>query len=372
MNPINQLHSLGQSVWYDNIERRILRNGELAGIVENGKIRGVTSNPSIFNNAISKSNDYDEAVIHLAKAGKNKVEIYEALVIEDIQTACDLFITLYKDSMGGDGFVSLEVSPYLANNTKGTIEDARRLWKLVDRPNLMIKIPATINGLPAITQAIADGININVTLIFSIERYQEVMEAYLAGLETRLDAGYPIDHVSSVASFFVSRIDSNVDRRLQALVDEGKLLLTRARELQGKIAVANAKLAYVSYKGVFQGERFSKLKAKGGRVQRALWASTSTKDQNYTDTKYVDELIGPDTINTIPPKTLKAFEDHGIAKFTLEEAVPAAQSAMDDLAFTGISLAEVTKELEEQGVKSFTDAYTSLLESVEKRRLAVE
>jgi len=371
MNPINKLHSLGQSIWFDNIERRILINGELATLVKNGKIRGVTSNPSIFNNAISKSKDYDEAIIPLAKVGKSKVEIYETLVIKDIQAACDLFTPLFKETKRADGYVSLEVSPYLANDTEGTIEDARRLWGLVDRPNLMIKIPATIHGLPAVTQAITDGINVNVTLIFSIERYQGVMDAYLTGLEKRLEAGEPIDTVSSVASFFVSRIDTKIDGLIQDLVDEGSLSIVRGKDLFGKIAVANAKLAYASYKEVFNGERFSKQKAKGGRIQKALWASTSAKNPDFPDTKYVDELIGPDTINTIPPKTLDAFEDHGTAKLTLERDIPAAQSALDDLASIGILLAEATRDLEEQGVNSFADAYTTLLESVEKRRLAV-
>jgi transaldolase len=371
MNPIHELHKLGQSVWFDNIERRILENGELASMVENGIIRGVTSNPSIFNNAISNSKDYDGAIIPLAKGGNNKVEIYEALVIEDIQAACDLFAPLFQKTKGEDGYVSLEVSPYLADNTKGTIDDARRLWGLVDRPNLMIKIPATIKGLPAVTQVIADGINVNVTLIFSIERYQKVMDAYLTGLERRLESGETIGAVTSVSSFFVSRIDTKIDGWIQEQITDGRLTTDQGNVLFGKIAVASAKLAYVKYKEVFHGERFGRLKEKGGRIQKALWASTSAKNPEYPDTKYVDDLIGPDTINTIPPNTLDAFGDHGTAKLTLEEDVPAAQSSLDYLASIGISLAKATKDLEKQGVQSFADAYSALLESVEKRRLAV-
>jgi transaldolase len=365
MNSIKKLHSLGQSIWYDNIERQLLTSGEMAAMIDRGKIRGVTSNPSIFNNAIAKSNDYDHALEPLAKEGASKEKIYEALAVKDIRDACDLFRPLYDESVGGDGFVSLEVSPYLAHDTLGTVKDAARLWKLVDRPNLMIKIPGTRKGLPAITQSIAAGINVNVTLIFSIERYEKVMEAYLDGLDQRLASGQPIDHVASVASFFVSRIDSNIDSRLESLGGDG------AKELQGKIAVANAKLAYAHHKEIFAGQRWDQLRSAGGNIQRALWASTSTKNPSYPDTKYVDELIGPNTVNTVPPKTLIAFQDHGTAELTLESDLEAAQAAMDELALLDISMAEVTQELEDQGVKAFADAFTALLESVEKRRVAV-
>ena len=326
MNSIEKLHSLGQSIWYDNIERQLLIGGEMAAMIDRGEIRGVTSNPSIFNNAIAKSNDYDDALEPLAKEGASKDKIYEALAVKDICDACDLFRPLYDESEGGDGFVSLEVSPYLAHDTQATVKDAARLWKLVDRPNLMIKIPGTREGLPAITQSIAAGINVNVTLIFSVERYEKVMEAYLYGLDQRLDAGQPINHVASVASFFISRIDSNIDSRLESLGGH------RAKELQGKIAVANAKLAYARHKEIFAGERWNQLQSAGGNIQRALWASTSTKNPSYPDTKYVDELIGPNTVNTVPPKTLIAFQDHGTAELTLEADLEAAQAAMDELA----------------------------------------
>ncbi len=312
MNPIEKLHSLGQSIWYDNIERRLLKSGELAAMIERGEIRGVTSNPSIFHNAIAKSNDYDAALVPLAKDGVGKEEIYETLAVDDIRAACDLFRPLYDETNGGDGYVSLEVNPYLAHDAAGTAVDAARLWTWVDRPNLMIKIPATKAGLPAITKSIAKGINVNVTLIFSIERYEKVMEAYLAGLEQRLAAGLPIESVASVASFFVSRIDSNVDARLEAIGSQP------AANLQGRVAVANAKLAYAAHKKIFAGSRWEKLRASGGYAQRALWASTSTKNPSYSETKYIDELIGPNTVNTVPPATLIAFGEHGSAALTLE------------------------------------------------------
>jgi len=365
MRPIEKLHSLGQSIWYDNIERRLLKNGELAAMIARGEIRGVTSNPSIFQKAIANSSDYDKTLLHLAKAGASKEDIYETLAVEDIQAACDLFRPLYNETEGGDGYVSLEVSPYLANDTDATAGEAARLWTLVDRPNLMIKIPGTKEGLPAITRSIIAGINVNVTLIFAIPRYQEVMEAYLVGLEQRLAAGQAIEKIASVASFFVSRIDSNVDKRLSAIGSPGALAL------QGKIAIANAKLAYAAHLQVFSDQRWEKLQDAGGRLQRPLWASTSTKNPAYSDTMYVDELIGPNTVNTVPPATLVDFMDHGVVALTLKADLESAQKAMDELAALGISMADVTQELEDQGVKAFADSFTALLDSVEKRRRAV-
>ncbi len=371
MNPIDQLHRLGQSMWYDNIERRILSDGTLAGMVKRGEIRGVTSNPSIFNKAISGSKDYDQDLMPLAKAGKNKEEIYESLAVADIQAACDLFLPLYTETRGGDGYVSMEVSPYLARETDRTLIEASRLWNLVSRPNLMVKIPATKEGLPAITQAIEKGININVTLIFSLGRYREVMESYIRGLEYRLGQDKPVDSIASVASFFVSRIDTNIDSRLRDLVEQGMASSVQAEDLQGKIAIASARLAYDLHKSVFSSERFSGLRAIGAQVQRPLWASTSTKNPDYPDTMYVNELIGPNTVNTVPPKTLIAFKDHGEVALTLESCLECARNAMDNLETVGISLKHVTEELEVQGVKSFADAFTELLESIEQRRLAV-
>ncbi len=372
VTPIQQLHRLGQSVWYDNIERRLLENGYLERMISERIIRGVTSNPSIFNNAISNSTDYDRDLEYLAKTGKNAMEIYETLAIADIKGACDRFQPLYETTKGKDGYVSLEVNPYLANEFKETVADAKRLWKMVDRPNLMVKIPATVEGLAAISESIFEGININVTLIFSIERYKQVIESYLTGLEKRLDHGMPINRIASVASFFVSRIDTNVDKQVSDLLASGKITITQANKVWGKIAIANAKFAYSVFKESFNSERFQHIQSKGGHIQRPLWASTSTKNPVYPDTIYVDELIGPDTVNTIPPHTLEAFLDHGKAELTLETDISSASEVMVTLSEIGISIKDVTDKLEIQGVKSFTDSFTSLLNSIENRRNATK
>jgi transaldolase len=370
MNTTLQLLEAGQSVWYDNIQRSLLKNGELAGMVERGEIFGVTSNPTIFMNAITKSKDYDDSLMPLMTAGLNNEQIFFCLAIEDIQAAADMFQPLYQRTAGGDGYVSLEVSPLLAHDTAGTLAQAKELWQRVNRPNLMVKIPATKAGLPAITDAIAAGINVNVTLIFSRERYAEVMEAYLAGLEKRVDAGLPVGSIASVASFFVSRVDTLVDGLLQKMVSAGGPQAVQAQALPGKAAIANARLAYADYKKVFTAERFLKLKAKGARVQRPLWASTSTKNPAYRDVMYVEELVGPDTVDTVPPATLVAFLDHGLVRPSLEENLGAAEQALADLASLGISMDAVTKQLEEEGVKSFSDAFNVLLQAVESRRPA--
>jgi transaldolase/glucose-6-phosphate isomerase len=358
--PLQQLISFGQSVWYDNIERRLLANGELAAMIERGDIRGVTSNPTIFQNAIAKSSDYDSALVPMAWAGWNAEQIFWQLAIEDIRAACDLFLPLYRQTDGGDGYVSLEVNPRLAHDTETTVSEARRLWAAVDRPNLMIKIPATLEGLPAIRQVIAAGINVNVTLIFSITRYQLVMEAYLSGLEDRLAAGGKIASIASVASFFISRIDTKAD----------KAIGDRAPELLGKLAIANAKLAYQEYKKVFESERFAKLQPKCARVQRPLWASTGTKNPAYPDTLYLDTLIGPETVNTVPPATLAAFRDHGTAAATLQTGLEEARHAFEGVGALGISVDQVTAELEAEGVKAFVDAFDALLQTVDDRRKA--
>ena len=339
-------------------------NGELAGMIERGEIRGVTSNPTIFMNAITKSHDYDAELAPLAKAGRDKEEIFWQLAVEDIQRAADFFRPLYDQSDKGDGYVSLEVSPYLAHQTDKTLAEAKQLWQRVDRPNLMVKIPATVAGLPAITGAIAAGINVNVTLIFSLERYAAVMDAYLTGLEQRVAAGLPVDMIASVASFFVSRVDTKVDARLAGLGSQAAPLL-------GKAAIANARLAYADFKAVFTAERYQVLKAKGARVQRPLWASTGTKNPKYRDVVYVEELIGPDTVNTVPPQTLAAFLDHGVVRAgSLEENVAEARQTLVDLESLGISMSAVTSELEQEGVKSFADAFTALLSAVDASRKA--
>lgn len=368
MNATLKLLEAGQSVWYDNIQRSLLKNGELAGMVQRGEIRGVTSNPTIFMNAITKSQDYDQSLLPLVSSGMSAEEIFFSLAIEDIQAATDLFLPLYQQTKGGDGYVSLEVSPYLANETEKTLAQAKELWKRVNRPNLMIKIPATKAGIPAIAEAIAAGLNVNVTLIFSLVRYAEVMDAYMKGLEKRVAQGLAIDSIASVASFFVSRVDTKIDPHLQEIIGLGGAPALQAAGLLGKTAIANARLAYADFKQTFGTERWQKLNAKGARVQRPLWASTSTKNPSYRDVVYVEELIGPDTVNTIPPQTLTAFLDHGQVRASLEENLPAARQALADLEKLGISMEQVTLQLELEGVSSFSNAFSVLLKAINSRR----
>lgn len=357
---IKKLTALGQSLWYDNIQRRLLVNGELKAMIDRGDIRGVTSNPTIFQNAIAKTNDYDAALVPLAWGGWDAERIFWQLAVEDIQEACDFFSPLYDSTDGGDGFVSIEVSPNLARDTEGTIKQAQELWSRVNRPNLMVKIPATKEGVPAIRASIAAGINVNVTLIFSLSRYAEVMNAYLEGIEDRVAKNLPVQHVASVASFFVSRVDSKIDPKLP-----------EDSPLRGKAAVANAKLAYEQFEDIFTSPRFATLMARfRARVQRPLWASTGTKNPKYSDTLYVDELIGPDTVNTVPPATLDAFRDHGTATMTITRDLEKVQQIFLDLKAQGISMSTVTQELEDEGVKAFADAFKALLDSIEERRKA--
>ncbi len=370
MNRIHQLHQLGQSLWYDNIQRSLLENGTLAQLIEQGLIRGVTSNPTIFHNAIARSTDYDAALKPMAWSGWSADQIFTQLAVEDIQAAADLFRNLYEETNAADGFVSLEVNPLLANDTDGTVAEAQRLWSLVNRPNLMIKIPATREGIPAIRKTIAAGINVNVTLIFSLVRYAEVIDAYLSGLEDRLAQGLAIDRIASVASFFVSRVDTKVDQRLNEIIykEEGNAAL--AQSLLGKAAIANARLAYALFLEKFAEERFAALQKHGARTQRPLWASTSTKNPLYRDVIYVEELIGPDTVNTVPPQTLEAFLDHGEAQVKLGADVEAEKTMIQHLQELGISMEQVTHELEVEGVKAFADAFTALQQAIEQRRQA--
>jgi len=368
---VEKINQIGQSIWYDNIERKLLEDGTLAEMVQRGEIRGITSNPSIFNKAISQSNDYDQEIkLHL-QSDLSREEIYERLAIKDIQQATDLFHDLYRETEGMDGYVSLEVSPYLAHDTDKTISEAIRLWKAVDRPNLMVKIPATLEGLPAITKVISEGINVNVTLIFGLSRYQEVREAYLAGLEKRLEAGGDISKIASVASFFISRIDSKVDKILESMqLTSPTELQDRIQKLFGKAAIASGKLAFAEYEKTFAIDaRFQSLKTNGGNKQRVLWASTSTKNPAYHDTIYVEELIGPGTVNTVPPQTLLAFYDHGKVERTIDQDQVLSGKVFEDLAALGIDIEEVAQELENEGVTAFADAYTSLLNSLEIRML---
>jgi len=362
-----KLFSLGQSLWYDNIERRLLNDGELEAMIRRGDIYGVTSNPTIFDNAIAKSQDYDAQISELAKAGRTTAQIFDALTVKDIQAACDLFRPLYDSTRVGDGYVSIEVHPDLANDTDATNEEARRLWALVDRPNLMVKIPGTAAGVPAIRHSISAGININITLIFSRHRYAEVIEAYLAGLERRVENNLPIAHQASVASFFVSRIDSKVDDWLDALAEKGGAEGKKAAMLKGKIAVANAKLAYQLFNEQFNSPRFEALKKKGARLQRPLWASTSTKNPAYPDLLYVDNLVGKYAVNTVPQKTLDAVKDHGIPELTIESDLGAARQALEDFENLGLSLDQATAELETEGVASFSKSIHAVMATIEER-----
>ncbi len=363
------LHDAGQSAWIDNISRGMVRHGRLARLIAQG-VRGVTSNPTIFQKAVSGSTDYNAAIKQLGHEGKSAEEITDALIIEDIQMAADAFHPLYERTGGQDGFVSIEVSPRFAHDTQRTIEETRRLAKLVARPNVMIKIPGTREGLPAIQQMLAEGYHINITLLFGVERYEQVIEAHLAGLEYRLQQGQPIDRVASVASFFVSRVDTVIDGLLETRLKSATDPAVRESltPLLGQAAIANAKLAYQRFNAHYRSERFARLHAKGAQVQRVLWASTSTKNPHYRDVRYVEELIGPDTVNTMPEATLEAFEDHGRVAATLEEQLEQATATFRQLAALGIDLTRVTQELEEAGVKLFVDSFQALHEGVEAKR----
>lgn len=369
-NPLRVLNSLGQSVWFDYIRRIELTSGHLKQLIDVDGVSGVTSNPSIFEKAIAGSNDYDEAIGKLVETGKETPVIFEALEVEDIRMAADLFRPIYDSTEGRDGYVSIEVAPTLARDTQGTITEAQRLWREVDRPNILVKVPGTVEGLPAIERLLGEGININITLLFAIERYTEVAWAYIAALEKRAREGKPVNRIASVASFFVSRIDTLADQQLEAELPAAKSAEEKQRleSLRGKTAVANAKLAYVKFKEIFSSARFQALEQKGARVQRMLWASTGTKNPQYSDTLYVDTLIGPDTINTMPAATLAAYRDHGKPAARIEEGLDEARAVMRHLAEAGIDLAAVTRKLEDQGVESFTKDYEKLLAALAEKR----
>jgi transaldolase len=364
--------ALGQSLWLDYIHRELLESGELRRLIEQDGIRGVTSNPTIFEQAIAGSAAYDSAIAALAREGKDARAILDALTVEDVGAACDVFAPIYEMTGRGDGFVSLEVAPDLAHDTTATVAEAKRLWAAVGRPNLMIKVPGTSEGLPAITALLAEGINVNVTLLFAVEMYQRVIEAYLAGLERRLAAGASVEGVRSVASFFVSRVDAEVDPQLERRIAAATDAAERARleALLGTAAVDNAVVAYQAYEAAFSAPRFRALMAKGAAVQRPLWASTSTKNPRYPDTMYVDRLIGPDTVNTVPPATLKAFQDHGRPVRTIDADVAGARGRLAALAALGISLTAVTDHLAADGVAKFATSFTSLLGAIEAKRAA--
>ncbi len=362
MSKAHDVTNIGQSLWIDYMRRQFVDDGGLEKMIEAG-IRGVTSNPTIFEKAIAGSSDYDEQLKELVKRGSSTSEIYEALVVEDIRKAADLMRPVYEESNRVDGYVSLEVSPKLAHNTRDTIAEARRLHEVLDRPNVMIKVPATAEGVPVIEELIAEGISVNVTLLFSLSHYEAVAEAYLRGLERRVEAGGELAEIASVASFFVSRVEGKVDA---ALEESGH------SDLQGKTAVANTKLAYKRFREIFSGKRWENLEIRGAQVQRPLWASTGVKNPAYPDTMYVDELIGPDTVNTLPPETLDAVLDHGTAARTVDQGVESAEAQIDELAKRGIDLAGITAALQEEGVEKFADSFTSLMDSIEEKRDALQ
>jgi transaldolase len=366
-NPLLDLESFGQSIWMDFISRRTISSGQLQRWIEEDGISGVTSNPSIFEKAIAESDDYDEFIRDLSLKGMSSEEIFRSLTVEDIQRVADLLRPTYDRTDGRDGFVSLEVSPTLAHDTTGTIEEARELWARVNRPNAMIKVPATSEGIPAIRKLIGEGINVNITLLFGLPRYREVGDAYLSGLEILAASGKPLKPVASVASFFLSRIDTLIDPVLEENIEADNLHAGIAARLRGQAAIASAKIAYEIYKEIFTSDRFARLTNKGARTQKLLWASTSTKNPAYKDTKYVDALIGPDTINTVPVETLNAYRDHGRPEQSLDQEVHRAYHLLDELSSVGIDLDVITQQLEDEGVKKFIAAYDQLMDSIKEK-----
>ncbi len=360
MPAIRDLVSEGQSVWLDHIKRSFIDSGELQWLIDEG-LGGVTANPTILEKAIAGSSDYDTDIAHFARNGMSDMDVYETLARDDIGRAADLLRPIWNRTHGADGYVSLEVSASLAHNTLGTIDAARHLWEMLDRPNVLIKVPATKEGYPAIQQLLIEGINVNITLMFSLAQYEAVAQAYLSALETRVEAGQEVSLIASVASFFVSRVDTLVDKELEKIGNT---------ELQGKIAIANAKLAYARFCELFQGPRWDRLAACGAHLQRPLWASTSAKNEHYPDTMYVDNLIGPDTVNTLPPATLKAWKDHGAVARTVDADVGEAKQQLARLAELGIDLGAIADRLTEDGIKLFADSFDALLASIAaKRRL---
>ncbi len=370
-NPLRELANLGQSIWLDFIGRGMIQSGELRGLIEEDGLRGVTSNPAIFEKAIVETADYDGEIRAVALVGKSVDEIYNELTAEDIRMTADLFRPVYDKLDGRDGFVSLEVSPRLAHDTEGTVAEARRLWKAVGRPNVMIKVPATMEGLPAIRELIAEGMNINVTLLFGLPRYRLVAEAYIAGLEDRSARGEPLGHVASAASFFLSRIDVLVDPMLEKIAARGGRDAEQVASITGGVAVACAKIASEIHGEIFSGERFHYLASRGAHQQRLLWASTGTKNPAYSDVKYVEPLIGADTINTMPIETLGAYRDHGNPAPRLDEGLRDAHRVLISLEGLGIDLDRVTQQLEDEGVEKFVKPYDKLLKTLEAKCSAV-
>jgi len=371
-NPLLELKVLGQSVWLDDIDRGQLRSGLFGRLIDEDGLSGATGNPTIFEHAITHSTTYDEQMQQLLREGKSAQEIYEALAMTDVRTVADMLRPTYDQTGGQDGFVSIEVSPYLAQDTEGTLAEVRRFWHAIERPNLMVKIPSTPAGVPAIRQSLSEGININITLIFSIENYRQVAEAYLGALEERLAGGKDISHIASVASFFVSRVDVLVDKLLE---DKIKATGERAAQqqlkaLEGKAAIANARLAYQEFKRLFSGQRFAALKQRGARIQRPLWASTGTKNPAYRDVLYVEELIGPDTVNTMPLTTIESFREHGKVRLSIEGQLSEAKAQLAALADVEIHYDQVTRQLQDEGVQKFADAFHTLFQCIDNKRLS--
>jgi len=369
-NPLKQLAKYGQSVWYDNLNRELVDSGSLQRLVDKDNVTGGTSNPSIFEKAVGSGNAYDAQIHDLVDQDKSVAEIYDALTVKDVQLSCDIFRPIYDSTKASDGYASLEVSPTIAYDTQLTTRDAKRLFAALGRANAMIKIPGTPAGLPAIEECLTEGVNINITLLFGVENYEQVAKAYVRALEKRQQAGRPIDRIASVASFFVSRVDSMVDAQLEEKIKTAGSEAEREklRGLLGKAGVANARIAYAKFKEIFSGDRWKAIEAAGARVQRCLWASTSTKNPAYRDVIYVEELIGRNTINTMPQSTLDAFRDHGVVRKSLEENLDEAFAHIHRLRDAGIDFFAVTEELQTQGVKLFSDAFTKASHTVKEKR----
>lgn len=362
-NPLVRLGELGQSPWYDFITRDLLESGQLSRLIADDGLLGMTTNPTIFEKAVAGSDLYDEDIRQLTSRARSSMEVFEALAVADVRAACEAFLPVYQRTGGQDGLVSIEVSPALARDTAATIVEAERLWRTVGRPNAMIKIPGTVEGLPAVTQCIAEGINVNITLLFSVERYEEVIAAYQSGLEARLARGLPVDRIASVASFFVSRVDTKLDPMLDRIGDPSRL--------RGKIAIANACLAYRAVEKRSAESGWAALAARGARPQRPLWASTSTKDSRYSDVHYVEALIAPGTVNTLPPETFAAYRDHGKPEVRIQTGIAAVDTQMESLAKLGLDFPALAKELEDEGVTKFAASYSAALAALEHKASAL-
>ena len=367
-NRLQQLHDVGQSIWLDSIDRRILHDGELDRRISEDALTGMTSNPTIFQKALASSNAYDDQIIEAEQKGPTTWQLFELLETTDVRDACDHFAAVYSSTRGGDGYVSIEVSPGVSHTADATIEEARRLWKTVDRPNVMVKVPGTPEGAVAVRRLIAEGINVNITLLFAIQAHERVIEAYMAGLEDRVKAHQPIDGLASVASFFVSRVDTEIDKRLDALIAKATPPeKERLKMLKGRAAIANAKLAYRLFRQKFAGPRWEALAKQGARVQRPLWASTSTKNPEYRDVMYVEELVGADTVDTMPPATIEAFRDHGVVEKTVDKKVAAAEGLLKEIEAVGISMKDVTEKLLVEGIASFQKSFDELIAGLEAK-----